>query len=65
MLSVVKKLLKGEVGGHSLNSHENYMVDHGKSWENHGIVFTNLCGNPDINNNEIAQLVWLEIEKLT
>ena len=46
MLSAVKILLKGEVGGHALNSHGNYIVDHGKSWKNHGIVFLNLCGNP-------------------
>ena len=35
MLSVVKLLLKGEVGVCVLNSHENYIVDHGimeKSW---------------------------------
>ena len=32
ILSVVKMLLKGEVGGHALNSHGNYIVDHGKSW---------------------------------
>ena len=37
---------KGEVGGHALNSHENYIVDHGISWKNHGIVFLNFCGNP-------------------
>ena len=23
---------KEEVGGHALNSHGNYIVDHGKSW---------------------------------
>ena len=45
MLSVVKMLLKGEVGGLALNSHGNYIVDHGKSWKNHGIVFLNFCGN--------------------
>ena len=28
-----------------LNSHRNYIVDHGKSWKNHGIVFLNFCGN--------------------
>ena len=39
MLSVVKMLLKGEAGGHALNSHGNYIVDHRKSWKNHGIVF--------------------------
>ena len=45
MLSVVKMLRKGEVGGHALNNHGNYIVDHGKSWKNHGIVFLNFCGN--------------------
>ena len=33
MLSVVKMALKAEVGGHALNSHGNYIVDHGKSWK--------------------------------
>ena len=46
MLSVVKMLLKGEVGSRALNSHGNYIVDHGKSWKNHGIVFLSFCGNP-------------------
>ena len=46
MLSVVKMLLKGEVRGHALNSHGNYIVDFGKSWKNHGIVFLNFSGNP-------------------
>ena len=32
MLTVVKMLVKGEVGGSALNSHGNYIVDHGKSW---------------------------------
>ena len=48
ILSVVKMLLKRKVGGHALNSHGNYIVDHGKSWKNHGIVFLNFCGNPVI-----------------
>ena len=39
MLSVVKMLLKGEVGGCALNSHGNYIVDRGKTWKNHRIVF--------------------------
>ena len=30
MLSVVKMALKGEVGGHALNCHGNYIVDRGK-----------------------------------
>ena len=30
MLSLVKRLLKGEVGGRALNSHGNYIVDCGK-----------------------------------
>ena len=46
MLSLVKMLLKGEFEGCALNSHGNYIVDHGKSWKNHGIVFLNFCGNP-------------------
>ena len=48
MLSVVKMLLKGEVGDRTLNSHGHYMyiVDPGKSRKNHGIVFLNFCGNP-------------------
>ena len=46
MLSTVKMPLKGEVGGHALDSHGNYIVDNGKSWKNHGIVFLNFCGNP-------------------
>ena len=41
-------LLKGEVGGRALNSHGNNIVDHGKSWKNHGILFLNFCGNPDM-----------------
>ena len=46
-LRVVKMLLKGEVGGHALKIHGIYIVDHGKSWKNHGIVFLNFCGNPE------------------
>ena len=33
VLSVVKMLLKGEVGGGALNSNGNYIVDHGKLWK--------------------------------
>ena len=36
---MVKMLLKEEVGGRALNSHGNYIDDHGKSWKNHGIVY--------------------------
>ena len=39
MLSLVNLLLKGEVGVCALNSHGNYIVDH-------GIVFLNFFGNP-------------------
>ena len=38
--------LKGVVGGCALNGHGNYIVDHRKSWKNHGIVFLNFLGNP-------------------
>ena len=44
----VKMPLKGEVGGHALYSHVNYIVDRGKSWNNHGIVFFNFFGNPAV-----------------
>ena len=44
ILSVVK-LLKGGGGVCALNSHGNYIVVHGKSWKNHGIVFFNFFGN--------------------
>ena len=47
MCSVMKILLKGEDGGHALNNHVNYIVDCGKSWKNHGIVFLNFRGNLD------------------
>ena len=33
MLSIVKMPLKGEVSGHALNSHGNYIVYHGTSWK--------------------------------
>ena len=46
MLSVVKMSLKGEVGGHALNSHGNYIVDHGKSWKNDEIVFFKFLWKP-------------------
>ena len=45
-LSMVKMLLKPEVGGQALNRHGNYIVDHGKSWKNHGIVSLISYGNP-------------------
>ena len=51
MLSVMKMLLKGEVGGRALNSHGNYNVIYKKSWKNDGIVFLNLCGNPDLSHH--------------
>ena len=51
MLPIVKMLLKREVGDRALNSHGNYIVDHGKSWKNHGIVFLNFCGNPVIEDS--------------
>ena len=49
--------LKKEVGGHALNSHENYIDDHGKSWKNHGIVFLIFCGNPVDSFTKVLQRV--------
>ena len=46
LLCMVKMQLKGEVGGCALNNHGNYIVVHGKSLKNHGIMFLNFCGNP-------------------
>ena len=49
MLSVVKMLLKGAVGGRALNSHGNFIVD--LTWkiiEKSWIVFLNFCGNPEL-----------------
>ena len=48
MFCMVKMPLKGEIGDSALYSHGNYIIDHGKSWKNHGIVFLNFCGNPVI-----------------
>ena len=42
-------LLKGEVGGHALNSHGNYIVDHGKSWN---------CGFEFLWNPVLNQMVY-------
>ena len=66
MLSVVKMLLKGEVGGCAFNSHGNFIniVDCGKLWKNHGIVFLNFCGNPEKFFQEYypsAKTVWIQI----
>ena len=36
---------------HALYSHRNYIVNHGKSWKNHGIMFLNFCGNPDVRSS--------------
>ena len=60
MLSVVKMRLKGEVGGHTLNSHGNYIVDHGYSWKNLGIVFLNFCENPVLCLHYFLGLVCLK-----
>ena len=55
MLCMVKMSLKGEVGVSALNSPGNYIVDHEKSWKNHGIVFLNFCGNPVLSGNPVVE----------
>ena len=55
LLSMVKMPLKGEDGGCALNSHGNYIVDHGNLWKNHEIVFLNFCGNPGLT---VVELVY-------
>ena len=61
MLSMVKMPLKGAVGGHALNSHGNYIVDHGKT--------RNFCGNPGIflqtvydpdEADKTSGLIWIQ-----
>ena len=46
MFCLVKMLLKGEVGGNALNSHGNYIIDHGNSGKNHGIVIYKFLCEP-------------------
>ena len=52
MLSVVKMLLKGEVGGHALDILGNYIADHGISFKNHEIKLFNFCENPDFKDSD-------------
>ena len=54
---VVNLLLKWEVRVCALNSLGNYIVDNGKSWKNHGIVFLNFCGNPAW--LQLTFMIWL------
>ena len=67
MLRMVKMPLKREVGGHALTSHGNFIVDHGKSWESHGIVSLNFCGNPAaglITKNVLPHMIlWIFLDK--
>ena len=60
MLSVLKMLLKEEVGGSALNSHGNYIAYHGKSWKIHGIVFLNFFGNPGLNSFKTIKSLTLK-----
>ena len=46
MLSMMKLLLKGEVGVCALNGHGNNIVDQLKSWKSHGIVFFEFLRDP-------------------
>ena len=55
MLCLVKMPLKGVVRGCALNSHGNYIIDHGKIME----LFLNFCGNP-VKVLEFCKIVILE-----
>ena len=58
----LEAVLKEVVGGRALNSHGNYMiVDHGKSWKNHGNVFLNICGNPVFRNDLYENLYYTHV----
>ena len=65
MLSMVKMLLKGEIGGRVLNSYVNYIVDRGKSWKNHGIGFLNFCGNPAWESSLFAKVPVCQSTKVS
>ena len=60
MLSVVKMPLKGEIGGHALIKVIEITLI---IMENHGIVFLNCCGNPDMHSlfpaNLVARLTYI------
>ena len=58
MLSVVKILLKPEVGGRALNSCGITLL----IMENHGIVFFNLCEKPELKKMSSDIVVqWLNL----
>ena len=45
------------VGNCVLNSHGNCIVDLGKPWKDHGIVFLNFCENPAYGIGKLLGLV--------
>ena len=47
MLCVAEMQLKGVVGGCSLNSHGNYIIDHEKHGKIMELYFLNFRGNPE------------------
>ena len=47
-----------------IKSHGNYIVDHGKSWKNQEIVFSNFCWNPQIRGQLRFGIVQLNELKL-
>ena len=55
MLRMAKMPLKVEVGGRAINSHGNCIFDHGKSLNNHGIVFLNFCGSPVLEDLKVIR----------
>ena len=65
MLSVVKMLLKRDVGGHVLNSHGNYLVDHGNHGKIMELCFFNFRGNPVYLTYVYLQEPWFVKEVCT
>ena len=59
MLCVVKMALKGEVGGCALNSHGNYIVDHGKFMENSWNCVFEFLRNPVLKYTMDNQLLTM------
>ena len=57
MLSAVKMLLKGEVGGCASKSHGNYIVDHGISWKKSWNCVFEFLWEPCAVNNTVKDTI--------
>ena len=58
---VVKSLLKGEVVICALDSHGNYIVDHGKSWKIIVSCVLNFCWNPVLTLKSVLTSLFVNV----